>query len=105
MTAAQKLGNFLGSLCRFSRPQVRPKDPHFPARPRIGLALGRGFAGGIAHAGGLDVFDRCRIPTLCITGVSAKLHRRCGLCQRRLPCGNRPRRLRHAFRRCGPLES
>jgi len=71
MTAAQKPGNFLGSLRRFSRPQVRSPDLHFPAPPRIGLALGGGFAGGIAHAGVLDVFDRYRIPTHCITGVSA----------------------------------
>jgi len=38
---------------------------------RIGLALGGGFARGIAHAGVLGVFERHRIPIHCITGVSA----------------------------------
>ena len=39
--------------------------------PRIGLALGGGFARGIAHAGVLRVFERRGIPIHCITGVSA----------------------------------
>jgi NTE family protein len=39
--------------------------------PRIGLALGGGFARGIAHAGILNAFERHRIPLHCITGVSA----------------------------------
>ena len=39
--------------------------------PRIGLALGGGFARGIAHAGVLEVFEKNRIPIHCITGVSA----------------------------------
>ncbi len=43
-----------------------------PAPPlRIGLALGGGFARGIAHAGILDIFERHNIPIHCITGVSA----------------------------------
>jgi NTE family protein len=41
------------------------------AVPRIGLALGGGFARGIAHAGVLKVFERRGIPLHCITGVSA----------------------------------
>jgi NTE family protein len=41
------------------------------ALPRIGLALGGGFARGIAHAGVLKVFERHGIPIHCITGVSA----------------------------------
>jgi len=41
------------------------------ASPRIGLALGGGFARGIAHAGVLRVFERHGIPIHCITGVSA----------------------------------
>ncbi len=40
-------------------------------RPRIGLALGGGFARGIAHAGVLKVFERHGIPIDCVTGVSA----------------------------------
>ena len=39
--------------------------------PRIGLALGGGFARGIAHAGVLKVFERHGIPLHCVTGVSA----------------------------------
>lgn len=42
-----------------------------PAAPRIGLALGGGFARGIAHAGVLRIFEQHRIPLHCITGVSA----------------------------------
>jgi NTE family protein len=38
---------------------------------RIGLALGGGFARGIAHAGILKVFERNQIPIHCIAGVSA----------------------------------
>jgi NTE family protein len=38
---------------------------------RIGLALGGGFARGIAHAGVLKIFDQHRVPIHCITGVSA----------------------------------
>src|SRR5204863_1639037 len=39
--------------------------------PRIGLALGGGFARGIAHVGVLRTFERHGIPLHCITGVSA----------------------------------
>jgi NTE family protein len=39
--------------------------------PRIGLALGGGFARGIAHAGVLQVLEQHHIPIYCITGVSA----------------------------------
>lgn len=39
--------------------------------PRIGLALGGGFARGIAHVGVLRSFERHRIPIHCIGGVSA----------------------------------
>jgi NTE family protein len=39
--------------------------------PKIGLALGGGFARGIAHAGVLKVFEQHQVPIHCITGVSA----------------------------------
>lgn len=42
-----------------------------PAPVRIGLALGGGFARGVAHAGVLRVFEQHRIPIHCITGISA----------------------------------
>jgi NTE family protein len=38
---------------------------------RIGLALGGGFARGIAHAGVLQVLEQHRIPIHCIAGISA----------------------------------
>src|SRR3954449_4792492 len=38
---------------------------------RIGLALGGGFARGIAHAGVLKVLEERNIPIHCIAGVSA----------------------------------
>jgi NTE family protein len=38
---------------------------------RIGLALGGGFARGIAHAGVLKVLEEKRIPIHCLAGVSA----------------------------------
>ena len=39
--------------------------------PKIGLALGGGFARGIAHSGILKVFERRGIAIHCVTGVSA----------------------------------
>jgi len=42
-----------------------------PTPVRIGLALGGGFARGIAHAGVLRVLEQHRIPIHCITGISA----------------------------------
>jgi NTE family protein len=47
-----------------------PPAASLPA-PRIGLALGGGFARGIAHVGILRVLEREKIPLHCITGVSA----------------------------------
>jgi NTE family protein len=48
-------------------PQERPaKSPI-----RIGLALGGGFARGIAHAGLLNVLEQHHIPIHCVTGISA----------------------------------
>jgi NTE family protein len=39
--------------------------------PRIGIAMGGGFARGLAHIGVLRVFERNQIPIHCVTGVSA----------------------------------
>jgi NTE family protein len=50
----------------FGRPDTSMGPP-----PRIGLALGGGFARGIAHIGVLRIFERHGIPIHCITGVSA----------------------------------
>src|SRR5882672_11178197 len=50
--------------------QMRVPETPTPS-VRIGLALGGGFARGIAHAGVLKVIDQHRIPIHCVTGVSA----------------------------------
>lgn len=42
-----------------------------PGPPRIGLALGGGFARGIAHIGVLRVFERNHIPIHAIAGISS----------------------------------
>ena len=55
-----------------SRPAlVGSRSDSTPARIRIGIALGGGFARGIAHAGVLKVLQRFSLPIHCITGVSA----------------------------------
>lgn len=61
---------FFAALRALTRPRIAAVPaPHQP--PKIGLALGGGFARGIAHAGILEVFERRQIPIHCITGVSA----------------------------------
>jgi NTE family protein len=69
MRAARAVSSFLSAL-RIPRSQPRPAEPP-AALPKIGLALGGGFARGIAHAGVLAAFERHGIPIHCITGVSA----------------------------------
>lgn len=70
--AARRVGGFLGELRRFSGPsEILEAAPAPVSQPRIGLALGGGFARGIAHAGVLKVLEQNRIPIHCITGVSA----------------------------------
>ncbi len=72
MKAATWMGSLVSALRRLSRAAGEPIVPREPAAPpRIGLALGGGFARGIAHAGVLEVFARRQIPIHCITGVSA----------------------------------
>ena len=71
MKAARAVSSWFSAL-RIPRPGPRPAGLCEPAaQPKIGLALGGGFARGIAHAGVLDVFERNGIPIHCITGVSA----------------------------------
>ncbi|HLJ50154.1 MAG TPA: patatin-like phospholipase family protein [Bryobacteraceae bacterium] len=48
-------------------PGIRP----VPQTPRIGIALGGGFARGIAHIGVLRVLEKNNIPIHCISGISA----------------------------------
>ncbi len=52
-----------------NRPASLAAEPFAP--PKIGLALGGGFARGVAHVGILKVFEREHVPIHCITGVSA----------------------------------
>jgi len=49
-------------------PEMRSKD--VPVVPTIGLALGGGFARGIAHIGILKVLEEAQIPVRCIAGTS-----------------------------------
>jgi NTE family protein len=64
------MGRRRASHAAIDRPSRLRRSPAGVA-PRIGLALGGGFARGIAHAGVLRTFERRRIPLHCITGVSA----------------------------------
>jgi NTE family protein len=72
MKAALQISRLFSSLRGLALPkQASPTPPEPVSPPRIGLALGGGFARGIAHAGVLEVFERHRVPIHCITGVSA----------------------------------
>jgi len=64
--AARQISGLPGGLRRRSRPVTEAYS-----RIRIGLALGGGFARGIAHAGVLKVLEQHHIPIHCIAGVSA----------------------------------
>jgi NTE family protein len=59
------MGNWVEGIRRWARAGTRPSEP------AIGLALGGGFARGIAHLGVLRVFEQHRIPIGRIAGVSA----------------------------------
>ncbi|HEV2445904.1 MAG TPA: patatin-like phospholipase family protein [Candidatus Sulfopaludibacter sp.] len=65
------MSGLLTALRRLARPKRAAELVSPLPRPKIGLALGGGFARGIAHAGVLEVFERHQIPIHCITGVSA----------------------------------
>lgn len=55
-------------LRRHSAPIVAPLKPLSP--PKIGIALGGGFARGLAHVGVLKVFEEEQIPISFIAGTS-----------------------------------
>jgi NTE family protein len=65
----KKTGWLDALLRRRPRPLEQPSLPEEPLR--IGLALGGGFARGIAHAGVLKVFEKNQIPIAAVAGVSA----------------------------------
>jgi NTE family protein len=72
MRAVRAVGSFVSAL-RNSRNLPshlrRPEAP--PGPPKIGIALGGGFARGIAHAGVLSVLEQNHIPIYCVAGISA----------------------------------
>jgi NTE family protein len=65
------LGKFVKSVRAFgdvlSRPVVAPAEFH---TPRVGLALGGGFARALAHIGVLKVLEEEGIPVDCVAGTS-----------------------------------
>src|SRR3974390_3239614 len=72
--AARGIGSFcVTALRQFARQRARSvaRVALPQPQPKIGIALGGGFARGIAHAGLLKVFEQQQIPIHCITGVSA----------------------------------
>jgi len=69
--AARRVGGFLGGMLRNSHPPGGEAVSEPLPQPRIGLALGGGFARGIAHAGVLKILEENQIPIHCVTGVSA----------------------------------
>ena len=69
--AVRSLGKIIRSVQAFGREWSRRADPIVPSRtPSIGLALGGGFARGIAHVGILKVLEEENIPISVITGTS-----------------------------------
>jgi|SRR5579883_2397626 len=72
MRAARAVSSFFSAL-RMPHRGTRSALTELPSPvpPKIGLALGGGFARGIAHAGVLRAFERNNIPIHCIAGVSA----------------------------------
>src|SRR6266852_386399 len=54
-----------------TRGWLRTGLPKKPGEPRIGLALGGGFARGIAHVGVLRALEKNNIPISAVSGVSA----------------------------------
>src|SRR6266700_4185258 len=65
--SASRFGKWLGAVRRWAG---KPRPAPLPSRS-IGLALGGGFARGIAHIGVLRVFEKYEIPVSYIGGVSA----------------------------------
>lgn len=63
--------NWKSALTGRPRPAVAEPERAIPAPTRLGLALGGGFARGLAHIGALSVLEENQIPIHCITGVSA----------------------------------
>ena len=63
--------NWTSALRRRPRPPAEEAEPAEPVPTRLGLALGGGFARGLAHIGVLSVLEENGIAIDCIAGVSA----------------------------------
>ena len=69
--AVKRLGKIIRSVQAFGREISRKSAPVASSRiPAIGVALGGGFARGIAHIGVLKVLEEEGIPVRAITGTS-----------------------------------
>ncbi len=70
-SAVSGLGKIIRSVQAFGRELSRKSVPPIPTPvPSIGIALGGGFARGIAHIGVLKVLEEADIPVRMITGTS-----------------------------------
>lgn len=69
--AVKHLGKIIRSVQAFGRELSRKPAPEIPAQlPAIGVALGGGFARGIAHIGVLKVLQQENIPVRLVAGTS-----------------------------------
>ena len=69
--AVKSLGNIIRSVQAFGREISRKAAPALSTRiPAIGVALGGGFARGIAHIGVLKVLEQEGIPIRAVAGTS-----------------------------------
>lgn len=69
----EKLAQALARIRAFAYQKVRPRAPRAEppkAAQRVGVALGGGFARGLAHIGVLKALEESRIPVACIAGTS-----------------------------------
>ncbi len=69
--AVNSLGKIIRSVQAFGRELSRKPESNTPQRiPAIGVALGGGFARGIAHVGALRVLEQEGIPVSYVAGTS-----------------------------------
>ncbi len=69
--AVKSLGKIIRTVQAFGRELSRKNAPEIsPRAPSIGIALGGGFARGIAHIGVLKVLEEEGIPVRVVTGTS-----------------------------------
>ena len=66
----KSLGKIIRAVQAFGREFSRKSSPVPPRIPAIGVALGGGFARGIAHIGVLKVLEQESIPIRVVTGTS-----------------------------------